>query len=170
MGQDDGTSKNTRAGLAVGLMLTIGGIATGAPAQEAADLPPALQVKLKSGAAICAEFENGTFGFDPGAVRRVDLDGDGQLDWVLDEFGFTCSSAASLFCGTGGCMSHFLVGETVASILNRGWDVVSFGPQPVVLADVHGSLCGGINPTPCVTASVWDEAEKVWRSVAQDWE
>ena len=33
---------------------------------------------------------------------HVDLDGDIARDWVVDEAGFLCSSAASLYCGTGG--------------------------------------------------------------------
>ena len=47
------------------------------------------------------------------------------------------------------------------SLLNQGWDVVTFGRNRVLLMDVHGSRCGGINPTPCVEALAWDQEAKV---------
>lgn len=141
-----------------------------AAAQDLDGLPPQLAAKVAAAADACAGFENGTFALDYGAVSRVDLDGDIARDWVVDEAGFLCSSAASLYCGTGGCMSHFLVGDTVASLLNQGWDMATLGPFRVLLADVHGSQCGGVNPTPCVVASVWDADEQVWRSTAATWE
>ena len=141
-----------------------------AVAADVSQLPTGLRAKVDLAAQACAEFNNGQFDLDWGAVERVDLDGDLQRDWVLNESGFACSSAASLYCGTGGCMSHFLIEEEVQSLLNQGWTVVDFGRQRVVVADIHGSNCDGINPTPCVTASVWDADAKTWRSSAGDWE
>lgn len=141
-----------------------------ASAQDLSDLPSQLLEKVQAAQQACSEFENGQFSFEFGAVHRVDLDGDYYLDWVLDEVGFACSSAVSLYCGTGGCMSHFLVGYRVSSLLNRGWEMANIGRDRVLLADVHGSQCGGINPTPCVVASVWDTEEKVWRSTEAEWE
>ena len=67
-------------------------------------------------------------------------------------------------------MSHFLVGDELHSLLNQGWDVVDLGPNRVLLADVHGSQCGGMNPTPCVTASTWDKEEKRWQTTGAAWE
>ena len=137
---------------------------------DVSDLPPQLQEKVEAATKACAAFDNGTFLLEWGAVERVDLDGDLYRDWVLNENGFACSTAASLYCGTGGCMSHFLVGDDLRSLLNQGWDVSELGPNRVLLADVHGSQCGGINPTPCVTASTWDMEEKKWRSTVAEWE
>ena len=145
-------------------------LAVPATAQDLDGLPPQLAARIEAAAEACAGFENGSFALEFGAVQRVDLDGDIVRDWVVDEAGFACSTAASLYCGTGGCMSHFLVGETVYSLLNQGWDMANIGPFRVLLADVHGSQCGGINPTPCVVASVWDAEEKVWRSAPATWE
>ena len=67
-------------------------------------------------------------------------------------------------------MSHFLVCDVIGSLLNQGWDVVDLGTNRVLLTDVHGSQCGGINPTPCVTASTWDAEDGIWRSTAAEWE
>jgi hypothetical protein len=134
-------------------------------AQDLPTLPKPLAEKVEAAKKACADFENGQFALEWGAVSRVDLDGDLRPDWVLNEVGFACSSAASLYCGTGGCVSHFLVGDTVTSLLNQGWDVVTSGRHRVLLMDVHGSRCGGINPTPCVEALTWDREAKAWRSV-----
>ncbi|MGJ8583430.1 MAG: hypothetical protein ACSHXD_05005 [Marinosulfonomonas sp.] len=141
-----------------------------ASASEISALPAQLQEKVSQAQLACSDFENGNFALEWGAVARVDLDGDLRSDWALNEASFACSSAASLYCGTGGCMSHFLVGDVIGSLLNQGWDVVDLGPNRVLLADVHGSQCGGINPTPCVTASTWDAEDGIWRSTAAEWE
>ncbi len=144
--------------------------AASASAQDLSDLPSQLLEKVEAAQQACSDFENGQFALEFGAVHRVDLDGDYYLDWVLDEVGFACSSAVSLYCGTGGCMSHFLVGDRMSSLLNRAWEMTNIGRDRVLLADVHGSQCGGINPTPCIVASAWDAEEKVWRSTVAQWE
>jgi len=128
-------------------------------------LPAALAEKVAAARQACAGNGNGEFALEWGAVTRTDLDGDFQPDWVLDESAYACSTAVSMFCSTGGCMSHFLVGDVVASFLNQGWTVLTFGRNRVLLTDVHGTDCGGINPTPCFVARAWDPEVKVWRSV-----
>ena len=77
-----------------------------ANAQDLSELPFQLQEKVEIARQACSDFENGQFALEFGAVRRVDLDGDIHRGWVLDESGFACSTAVSLYCGTGGCMSH----------------------------------------------------------------
>ena len=139
-------------------------------AQDWPGLPRQLLEKVEAAQRACSDFENGQFAMEFGAVHRVDLDGDLRPDWALNEAGFACSTAASLYCGTGGCMSHFLVGDTVSSLQNQGWEMTNFGRHRVLLADVHGSQCDGINPTPCIVAAVWDVAEGVWRSTTAIWE
>ena len=139
-------------------------------AADLSDLPAPLQKKIDQAQQACSNFEGGEFALEWGAITRIDLDGDLRADWALDETSFACSSAVSLYCGTGGCMSHFLVGDVLSSLLNKDWDVVNLGPDLVLLTVVHGSQCGGINPTPCVTASVWDAEDGMWRSTVAEWE
>lgn len=151
-------------------LLTLAASPRPSQAQELPELPESLAAFVEEARAACADFEGGTLAVEWGAVRRVDLDGDLRPDWALNESGFACSSAASLFCGTGGCRTHFMVrdapGEgSVGSFLNRGWEAITFGRDRVVLLDVHGSACGGINPTPCVNAVVWDAEGGAWRTV-----
>ena len=128
-------------------------------------LPAALAEKVTVARQACAKVENGEFALEWGAVTRTDLDGDLQPDWVLDESAYACSTAVSLFCSTGGCMSHFLVGDVATSFRNQGWTVLTFGQNPVLLTRVHGSQCGGNSPTPCFIARAWDPDAKLWRSV-----
>jgi len=128
-------------------------------------LPEALAEKVTVARQACAEAENGEFALEWGAVTRTDLDGDLQPDWVLDESAYACSTAVSLFCSTGGCVSHFLVVDVVGSFRNQGWTVLTFGRNPVLVTRVHGFDCVGNGPTPCFVARAWDPDAKVWRSV-----
>ncbi len=137
-------------------------------AQDLSTLPKPLAEKVEKARKACADFENGKFALEWGAINRTDLDGDLRQDWVLDESGFACSSAVSLYCGTGGCESHFLVGDKVTSLLNQGWEIKTFGRHRVLLMDVHGSRCDGIGPTPCVESLVWDKEARMWRSVSPE--
>lgn len=154
--------------VAAGLVLAAG--SASAATETMPPLPPELEEKVAQAQAACADFDGGTFAMEWSAVQRVDLDGDLVPDWVLNENGFSCSSAVSIYGGTGGSLSHFLVAGALSSILNQGWQVATIGPHRVVFADVHGANCGGINPTPCVTASVWDRQAKAWRSATAQWE
>ena len=136
-----------------------------ASALDLTGLPAALAEKVIAARQACADNGNGEFALEWGAVTRTDLDGDLQPDWVLDESAYACSTAVSMFCSTGGCMSHFLVGDVVASFRNQGWTLVTFGRNRVLLTRVHGSDCGGNSPTPCFDARAWDPEATVWRSV-----
>ncbi len=132
-----------------------------------ADLPAPLAERIDATRKSCHDYREGELDLDRAAVQRVDLDGDGEADWVVDEFAFRCPTAASLFCNTGGCLSHFLVAGKTVSFRNQGWETVGFGRYRVLLLDRHGSDCGGANPTPCVSAHVWDADNGSWRSVAE---
>ncbi len=135
-----------------------------ANALDLTGLPAALAEKVTLAQKACAAVENGEFFLQWGAVTRTDLDGDFSYDWVLDESAYACSTAVSLYCSTGGCMSHFLVDDDVTSFRNQGWTVLTFGRNRVLLTDVHGSSCGGNSPTPCFIARAWDPEAKRWRS------
>ena len=139
-------------------------------AQDLSELPTQLLEKVEAAQRACSDLDDGLFAVEFGAVHRVDLDGDLYSDWVLDEAGFACSSLPSMYCGTGGCVSHFLIADHVSSLLNQGWNMTQTGPDRVLLANVHYSQCGGISPSPCVVASVWDDAEMMWRTTAAEWE
>jgi len=58
---------------------------------------------LADAAKACAEQDNGVFASE-GAVRQIDMTGDGTEDTIVDEALFTCTTAASLYAGSGGSM------------------------------------------------------------------
>jgi hypothetical protein len=136
-----------------------------ANALDLTGLPPALADKVTAARQACADNGNGEFALEWGAVTRPDLDGDLLPDWVLDESAYACATAVSLFCSTGGCMSHFLVGDVLTSFRNQGWTVLTFGQNRILLTRVHGSNCGGNSPAPCFVARAWEPESKGWRSV-----
>lgn len=131
------------------------------------ELPPELQAIVGQRTVECSAFEDGVLSLEDGAIQRIDLDGDGEVDWVLDEFFFRCSTAASLFCGTGGCGVNFQIGDVLTSRLAKGWDVHAMPPLSLILLQVHGSECGGTNVNPCVDAMAWDPAELRFFTLAE---
>ena len=99
--------------------ILLASMARGAVAQEAAK-PPTFKVSayplevrktLSLGPVTCREVEGGgEVGFAPDTVRKVDFNGDGRDDYVVSFENATCGGAKTGgFCGTGGCMTDFLV-------------------------------------------------------------
>lgn len=105
----------------------------------------------------CQSFENGVLEVSADAISLVDLTGNGVPDEVVDASHFSCSSAASLFCGTGGCAVSVVAEGVVGDYLAKGWRVTDWDGQPILLLAVHGSLCGGANPRRCIQAVIWSE-------------
>lgn len=109
----------------------------------------------------CASFESGKLTVTANAVTRTDLTGDGIDDAVVDTAGLECSSAASLYCGTGGCTLFLVTGAETMDVLAKGWKVVDWGGDRVLLLQIHGANCGGTNLRRCYRAMVW--SEEGWR-------
>lgn len=105
----------------------------------------------------CRSFENGVFAMTDRAVSLVDLTGDGKAEKIIDARQFSCSSAASLFCGTGGCMLTVIAEGKPTEFLAKGWKVIQWDRQAILLLAVHGSACGGTNLRLCFKAVVWSE-------------
>lgn len=91
-------------------------------AQEAA-WPPEFVRIIDEAKSYCA----GSFSVAPEAARQVDLNGDGQLDWVLDAGGFACSDSYGLYCGTQGCNLDTLIDGQLGALILRRWDIVTEG-------------------------------------------
>ncbi|MEM8942035.1 MAG: hypothetical protein AAGC91_07755 [Pseudomonadota bacterium] len=154
----------------IALLAILAAMSCGAFAQQHTELPTALRGKVEAAADACREFNRGEFSLESGAITHTDLDGDLKADWVLNELYFSCSSAASLYANTGGTLSHFMVGGTVSSLLNRGWEMRTLGKIRVLLAQVHGTLCDGYGYSPCVVSAVWDSETNIWRTAAARFE
>ena len=131
------------------------------------ELPPELQAIIGQRTVECSAFEDGVLSLEDGAIQRIDLNNDGTDDWVLDEFFFRCSTAASLFCGTGGCGVNFQIGDVLTSRLAKGWEAHFMPPFSLILLQVHGANCGGTNVNPCVEALIWDSEDLRFNSLTK---
>lgn len=107
---------------------------------------------------VCASYENGVF--DAGdAVSEADLDGDGMPDRVVDESRFSCTSMASAYCGSGGCMLHAVIGERAWSFQAEGWRMIDWDGRPILLVARDGGWCGGAGAQLCFEAVTWSHGE-----------
>jgi hypothetical protein len=111
---------------------------------------------LAAAAKDCAEMDNGVFASD-GAVRQIDMTGDGTEDTIVDEGLFTCTTAASLYAGSGGSMIHIFANGTESSFLVQGYETVRWAGRLIVLLAVDGSSCNTISANPCFEALTWVE-------------
>lgn len=111
---------------------------------------------LAQAAADCAAFEDGSFTAGPDAVQEIDLTGDGLPEVVVDAGRFQCSSAASLYGGSGGTGLTVIVGDTAVAFLAEAWTVTGFAGRKVLLVWHNGVDCGGIGVDPCVEALIWN--------------
>lgn len=126
-----------------------------APAM-AADLPKSLRAEIDSAEQMCREIEGGRLELRQGALSIADLTGDGSADdWVLDQAYFDCSSAASLYCGSGGCGIFFAVNGISTATFAQGWALADEQGRRVIWLRIHGSGCGGTNLTACFQKMVW---------------
>ena len=121
---------------------------------------PAAQMLVDRAAAACRALDDGEF--DPGnAVSQIELRsqfGSVQAE-LVDESAYACSSAASLFCGTGGCMLHVVVEGEVKSWQATGWKLIDWGPDRILLIGRDGGWCGGAGAEVCYEAIVWSNGK-----------
>ena len=131
----------------------IGSLISVVPAQA---ISPQAQELVDRAAADCSNLENGEF--DAGrAVTEIELRSQfGTVDAELvDESEYACSSAASLYCGTGGCMLNLIVDGKVRAWQATGWRLVDWGPDRILLIGRDGGWCGGAGAEVCYEALVW---------------
>jgi len=92
-----------RAALCLGMLLAIA-----APAL-AEDWPAAIKAELDDRQAYCKDQgEEAKIGAT--FLRRMDLDGDGREDFIMDDAGFGCTKGAPPYCGSGGCSIQVFIG------------------------------------------------------------
>lgn len=98
-------------------------------------------------------FEKGQFTMPELSKTNVDLNADGKPDEIIDESKFYCSTASSLYCGTGGCMLHLIVDGKDYKHLAKEWAIAELGAAKVLIIGVHWSECNYKNP--CIRAITW---------------
>jgi hypothetical protein len=109
---------------------------------------------LAAAEADCAALENGVFTAGDAAIE-VDLDGADPSDRLVDTSRFSCSSAASLYCGPGGCTLHAVIGGQSWSFQAEGWRMIDWDGMPVLLIARDGGWCGGAGAQLCFEAVNW---------------
>jgi len=93
--------------------------------------------------------------FGPKIVRKIDLNGDGRDDYILDLDDTTCDGFESLFCGTGGCVVEILIAQRDGSYTSIFSDTVHrYEIKPgrgvrTIRFSLHGGFCGKHGPEPC---------------------
>jgi hypothetical protein len=110
---------------------------------------------LAAAEADCATLDGA---FDAGeAVVEADLDGIDPTDRLVDTSRFTCSTSASLYCGSGGCTLHAVVGDESWGLQSEGWRLIDWDGRPILLVARDGGWCGGVGAAICFEAVSWSD-------------
>lgn len=109
---------------------------------------------LATAAADCASFENGVLDATDAAIP-TDLDGLEPVDTVIDLSRVSCSSAASMYCGSGGCSLFAVIGEASWEFQAEGWRMIDWDGRPILLIARDGGWCGGAGAQVCYEAVSW---------------
>ena len=110
----------------------------------------------------CASLDGGEFHATNDAVTSHDFTGDGQPEELVDAAQFSCSTAASMWGGSGGTFLWVVVAGRSFEFLAHRWRVVDMDGQKVLLLAVHSSECGD-TIGPCYRALVWSDGFRTTR-------
>ena len=125
-------------------------------------MSPQAKQLIDRAAADCQSFENGEF-YAGDAVTLIELSSQfGTVEAELvDESQYSCSSAASLYCGTGGCMLNLIVDGKISAWQATGWKLIDWGPDRILLIGRDGGWCGGAGAGAevCYEAVVWSNGK-----------
>ena len=110
----------------------------------------------------CVELDNGKFDATEQAITLHDFTGDGRPEEIVDASQFSCSTAASLWGGSGGTYLWVIVDGKAHEFLAHRWRVVDVDGQKVLLLAVHSSECSD-TVGPCWRALVWGEGFRTTR-------
>jgi len=138
-----------RAILAVLVALLIG-------SSPAVALSPEAQRLIDRAAADCRALDSGEF-YVGNAVTEIELRSQfgSVAAELVDESEYACSSAASLYCGSGGCMLNLVVDGAVHAWQATGWRLIEWRPDRILLIGRDGGWCGGAGAEVCYEALVW---------------
>jgi hypothetical protein len=109
---------------------------------------------LAEAAKTCAAKDNGTLTSE-GALRQIDLTGDGTPETVVDEALFVCSTAPDLFVAPEGTRIHLFAGDTETTLTVQGYETARWADALIILLALDGASCGAAPETPCFEALTW---------------
>ncbi|MEL6751569.1 MAG: hypothetical protein AAFO70_05775 [Pseudomonadota bacterium] len=140
-------------------------VAFSAPPAKAAVTDGAVEAVIAEARAECATQDDGVLTLEDGAISRADLMREAGKDAIVDFAKLSCSSAPSLYCGTGGCNLVLLTDGKRTDVLAKDWRLLEFGEgtyaQTVVVIAVHAHECGADMTHRCYRALTWSDGE--WR-------
>lgn len=110
----------------------------------------------------CTAMDNGEFSTTEQTITLHDFTGDGRPEELVDAAQFSCSTAVSLWGGTGGTYLWVVVDGEAHEFLAHQWKVVDVEGQNVLLLAVHSSECSD-DIGPCFRAHVWDDGFRTTR-------
>lgn len=103
---------------------------------------------------------------EPPFETRIDLNGDGVEDYILDYQGLSCDSAKDEFinpgmCGSAGCLiAIFISGPRGYAAVPAGtvqaWRLVRTAQPPRMRVELHGDACGRIGADTCFQEWGWN--------------
>ncbi|WP_137176835.1 hypothetical protein [Roseomonas sp. AR75] len=126
-----------------------------------AQVPQTVQRNQREAEADCRS-AGGRPSILPAFQAQLDLNGDGQPDYVQDYTGLDCQGAASFFCGSAGCpLVIFLSPAYRAEGLghSQSWTVDRTRTPPAMVLSLHGSSCGRAGADSCEVRLAWNGRE-----------
>jgi hypothetical protein len=121
----------------------------------AQDFPKGIQEALERHKTYCLDHGGTAVTFDRNAVRKIDLNGDGREDYILDMQDTVCEEARHIYCGTGGCVVEILIAQRDGSYTSIFSDTIHrYEIKPgrgvrTIRFSLHGGYCGKHGPSPC---------------------
>ncbi len=148
------TRRNLRGFMPV--LLFAGATTSSASGQQAfVNYPTEIRRALVEADEICRRAGGTRVTLSVNAVRKLDLNGDGREDYIVDFHEAECVGRTSFFCGTGGCDLLILValrGGALRKVFDdrvREYEILSGrGPSEIRFV-LHGSYCGGHGNPSC---------------------
>lgn len=141
-------------------------------AQRPTNRPAAVEAEFSEARATCREsggtarFETGGGKDEPAFETRIDLNGDGKEDYILDYTGLSCDSRSGDFinpglCGSAGCPLAIFVsgpgGYRAAPVGHvQGWEINRATNPPRLRLGLHGSACGQVGADTCYQDWGWN--------------
>ena len=127
------------------------------PALAASDesLPLATQI-VQQAKQDCNGFDNGNFHSTEKTITLHDITGDGRPEEFVDASQFSCSTALTLWGGTGGTFLWAIVEGKAYEFLAHKWRVIDFDGKKILLLAVHSSQCSD-DIGPCYRAYAWQD-------------
>jgi hypothetical protein len=152
--EDDIMKKFLAAGLVMAFV-AIGCSAQKLPKKTEAEALPTATAIMQQAKKDCEKVNGGEFNSTERTVTLHDFTGDGRPEEVVDASQFACSTAASLWGGTGGTPLWVIVDGKAHEFKALQWKVVDSGKKKILKLALNPSECGDSSGA-CYRTLTWD--------------